>query len=1559
MTDSKIATSVHLVVTRPPQLSNGEITPKSAKDFENHCLNYFVNAKGGIEDELKVSRILGCFENDLVNDWISVNRERFTTLSFPDFMTEFRARWLPHDWEQSVRSKILSARLYPKKQKFEEWASYIQSLNVSLRGTPSHLDEDRIRLQLEAGLDEELQTAARDAKAHDELSLHPWISKIKDLDNRRIVQRKRVAEQVEEAMKANKKPFTSSSRYANTPEKKPASSSSTREFPPKLTEDERRLLMEHQGCLKCRRFYAGHRAHQCTTTISGKGYKTLTAQDAQRAKSSHNSKNSSSSQPNTVAAVTDAGPSSEGVDFCAAVFPNLSSGVIGDGSFSDNSEVSFSNVSHTPHIKSKHFIWNCSLTGPSVTFPVTKPSLIDNGCHMVLIRPDTVQELGLEILTLKEPELVDVAISFSKSGVERKKRSLVHYVKLRPFSPDSVFQSRLIHAVVCPGLCMPLIFGLPFLELNDIICDHKNRACIVRDKNLHYNLLQPILRKEPPPPKLKLRDQILRNKTYKRDTLRELLVIFPKKWKDRLLPSVDVPPPNFISSILHRIKTLDVEASMALMETNLRKSFSKVFQPIPHIDELPLEPLARITLIDAEKMIKTRNYPCPRKWKDAWYVLLQQHLDAGRIRPSHAPTGSGAFIIPKADPTVLPRWVNDYRQLNSNTVTDSFPIPRIDDILADCAKGKVWATIDMTNSFFQTRMHPDDIHLTAVNTPWGLYEWLVMPMGIKNAPAIHQRRVTAALRQHIGKICHVYLDDIVIWSNNLDEHTRNVRTILQALEDAKLYCNPKKTKLFCTEIHFLGHRISARGIEPDEGKADRIKNWPTPKSSSDVRSFLGLVRYLSVFLPKLANFTSILDELTRKECDKDFPGWKDKHQHAFDSIKRLVTSTECLTTIDATLMPDYKIFVTTDASDTGSGAILSFGPSYALARPVAYESRSFKGAELNYPVHEKELLAIIRALSKWRTDLLGYRFEIWTDHKTLEHFGNQRDLSRRQVRWMEFLSQYDASINYIPGENNCAADALSRLPDPLLLNISSIFSSSQSPTTSSKLNLDTDILNAIKDGYTTDPFINKLQSASSGMDSIKNSNGFWFINDRLVVPNVKNVRETLFRLAHDSMGHFGTEKCLPSLINSFYWPNMRRDLESAYIPSCADCQRNKSTTTKPIGPLHPLPIPDARCDSVAIDFIGPLPLDNGFDTIVTFTDRLGSDIQIIPTTSTLTADKLAELFFDKWYCVNGLPLNIVSDRDKLFMSQFWKSLHTLTGIKLKMSTSYHPETDGSSERTNRTVIQCIRFAVERDQLGWVKALPKIRFDIMNTVNKSTGFTPFQLRFGRSPRILPPLFHSEFTTPADKQARELIQRMQLTVSEAQDNLISTKVSQAFHANKSRTAAFPFKVGDKVVLSTLHRRREIRANDPNRVAKFMPRFDGPFVIKNTDERHSTVTLDLPNLPNLFPVFHTSEVKPFFENDDTLFPSRALVPPDPVTLNGQQEFFIDKIVDERKRGKKTLYKVRWQGEGPEGDLWLPADELSECEALDLWISRKTSNFISTVLSFVPGGSFCPTGF
>ena len=209
-------------------------------------------------------------------------------------------------------------------------------------------------------------------------------------------------------------------------------------------------------------------------------------------------------------------------------------------------------------------------------------------------------------------------------------------------------------------------------------------------------------------------------------------------------------------------------------------------------------------------------------------------------------------------------------------------------------------------------MHPDNIHLTAVNMPFGLYEWLVMPMGLQNAPAIHQQCITAALHGLIGRICHIYLDDIIIWSSSLQEHEEHVRLIFKALWDTKLYVNKKKIKLFQTEINFLGHKISTRGVEADEKKVDVILNWPQPKSATEVWAFIGLVRYISVFLPKLSDHTGKFADLITKDSDKCFPPWSEDHQLAFEAIKALVVSRECLMTIDLKLMPDYKIFITMD-----------------------------------------------------------------------------------------------------------------------------------------------------------------------------------------------------------------------------------------------------------------------------------------------------------------------------------------------------------------------------------------------------------------------------------------------------------------------------------------------------------------------------------------------------------------------------------------------------------------------------------------------------------------------
>lgn len=1294
---------------------------------------------------------------------------------------------------------------------------------------------------------------------------------------------------------------------------------------------------------------------------------------------------------NTTAAISPVDDNFD-VGGLAAVIEDVASSVLEGSDASDSYVAPFS---------SSHLFWNCHVDGPSspVFSSVSVRALIDHGSHIVLIDSTLVDSLGLRRFTLNKPFIVTNAMS----STPNQTTSLSQWVKIRPRSIDGLWTSRTLRAIVASNLAAPIILGGPFLSVNRLVIDHELRSCVPKDSTIDLLAGSTVSSPAPSPVPSPVSSSTSRlpattasvpatshtatpvpspasvsthNKpraTPLSSASRRLVDAFARSSPGHTLAL------NELKSKLHSVRrTLDsrfsskwrkdaVAAVRARIETlasaqqaqqerddyarldaKLKNHYLDRFpSDIPHTDLLPTDVYHRFRLRDAAATIKTRSYSCPRKYRDAWKTLLDQHIAQGRLRPSSAPAASPAFLIPKADPTALPRWVNDYRQLNSNTVPDSYPLPRIDDILNACAKGKIWAKLDMTNSFFQTRVHPDDVHLTAVTTPFGNYEWTVMPQGCRNAPATHQRRMNQALRHLIGKICHVYLDDIIIWSQNVREHIENVRKVMDALRDAQLFCSLKKTELFCSELKFLGHIISQRGIEADPSKIDKILSWPTPRSASDVRSFLGLVRYISAFLPRLAEHTAILTPLTTKDAQASFPSWSPSHQRAFDSIKALVTSRECLTTINHQHLGSNRVFVTTDASGYGTGAMLSVGTTWESSRPVAFDSIQLKGAELNYPVHEKELLAIIRALKKWRSDLLGIPFEILTDHRTLENFETQRDLSRRQARWQETLSHYDFKIKYIKGEDNTVADALSRLPPPPIpYAVSALLASDLCPLllgpVCSILNItsDTDLLSQIRDGYKNDKFACKLLSSPLPTLNVSERDGLLFIGDRLVIPRVSRLRELLFNLAHDSLGHFGFDKAYESLCASYYWPNMRRDLESTYIPSCDACQRNKSSTKRPPGPLHPLPVPLRRFDSVAIDFVGPLPEDQGFNCLVTMTDRLGADIKIVPCRTEQTAEHFASLFFDHWYCDNGLPLEIVSDRDRLFTSRFWKALHLLSGVKLKMSTAFHPETDGSSERTNKTVVQALRYHVSRNQRGWVRALPRVRFDIMNTLNTSTGFSPFQLKTGQSPRIIPPLIPPSLVDaenlPDDQLARHLLRQIELDVDEAQDNLLLAKVSQAIQADRHRGPDPSFQVGDYVMLNTLHRRRAYAQAGDQRVAKFMPRWDGKYKVIRAFPESSSYTLHLPQSPNVFPTFHASELRPYNANDPSLFPSREHPRPAPVvTPDGQEEWLVDKIVDQRRRGRGLQYLVQWQGYPPDEQTWLPRRELEHTEALDRWIA------------------------
>jgi Reverse transcriptase (RNA-dependent DNA polymerase)/Aspartyl protease len=453
---------------------------------------------------------------------------------------------------------------------------------------------------------------------------------------------------------------------------------------------------------------------------------------------------------------------------------------------------------HVPHL-----YWRCLTSGRDHEFPISFEALIDHGSSSVLIRDSFVNDLGLKRRRLSIPFSAELAMENNGQKVE------VHfseYVKLQLHDPSSLWSSKSVRAIIAPSLCAPMILGLPFLSHNNIVVDASARSAI--NKNSGFDLLNPVSHKVPVPKK-KLKEFFKELKEDRKLLVAELNMVCTERRcriKHKFEP---VKPFDIVGAMRGRIEVLAAQEKLKQMGMEMITEFKDVFTPIPHLDKLPTNVYCRIKLKDATKTVTTRTYTTPRKYCEAWAVLIQQHLDAGHIRPSNSEHASPAFLVPKADKIILPRWVNDYRVLNANTVLNAHPLPHVNDILADCAKGKIWSKIDMTNSFFQTWVHPDDVHLTAVTTPFGLYEWLAMPMGLRNLPAIHQRCVTAALHELLGRICHMYLDDIVIWSNTVAEHERHVRMVLEALRKARLYCNPKKCEFFLLELEFLCHHISA------------------------------------------------------------------------------------------------------------------------------------------------------------------------------------------------------------------------------------------------------------------------------------------------------------------------------------------------------------------------------------------------------------------------------------------------------------------------------------------------------------------------------------------------------------------------------------------------------------------------------------------------------------------------------------------------------------------------------------------------------------------------------
>ncbi len=731
-------------------------------------------------------------------------------------------------------------------------------------------------------------------------------------------------------------------------------------------------------------------------------------------------------------------------------------------------------------------------------------------------------------------------------------------------------------------------------------------------------------------------------------------------------------------------------------------------------------------------------------------------------------------------------------------------------------------------------------------------------------------------------------------------------------------------------VEYLGHVVGGGTIKADPKKLKVVHDWPTPTNVGELRSFLGLCNYFRQYVRRYAHIAKPLHDLTSKVAaanwSKDRKLWTHDCQHAFEQLK------VALTTAPVLVAPDYtkRFLVFTDASIHATGAILAQEYPDGI-HPIAFYSRKLKPAEVKYPTHEQELLAVVCALKEWHCYLEGSPFTavVRTDHKPLQHFFEQKNMSRRQARWWELLHTYDFTIEYVHGPEN-PADSLSRYP----LFCNSVTSDVCRQLAAITLDLNTSFIDKVKAATLVDPWFTEANIAKL---KLTHHDGLFHTRaGQLVIPNDSEIKMHILAEAHDSKlaGHRGVHATTKSLALSFWWPCMLHDVKN-YVTSCLQCQRNKSNRIQDPPAPKPLPVPTGQFHSISMDFMTDLPLSNGFDSIFVIIDRLTKMVLAFPCHKTITALELAKLFMHKVVLQGfGLPRSIISDRGSVFMSEFWQELLRLMNTRHKPSTAYHPQTDGQTEVYNRVIQEVLRNYVSPLHDDWSDLLPFATFAINNTVHSVTKHTPFFLHQGFHPRT-PLNWHNPepINVPSlsqwfDKQ-RQCLQLVQNLIAEANARTIS----------KSNNSFTPFAVGDMVLLNTKNLKFK------HGTKKFHPRFCGPFKVTRVI-RDVAFELELPKeMKRIHNVFHGSLLKPFISND------RHDTPPPPLILDDEEFFLVDAILAHRIRrrtwrknakGRKTSIGklkydvlVKWQGYGSEYNSWVKEEDCTESLVSEYWQS------------------------
>ena len=885
---------------------------------------------------------------------------------------------------------------------------------------------------------------------------------------------------------------------------------------------------------------------------------------------------------------------------------------------------------------------------------------------------------------------------------------------------------------------------------------------------------------------------------------------------------------------------------------------------------------------------------------------IEENLKKGFIRESKSSAGYPILFAPKKDGSL--RLCVDYRKLNDITIKNRYPLPNIGELQDRLGKAKVFTKLDLRGAYNLIRMKEGEEWKTAFRTRYGHYEYLVMPFGLTNAPATCQALINNVLRAHLDRTVVAYLDDILVYSEDEAEHVHHVREVLECLRKAGLLLKPEKCEFHKTKVDFLGYDISTEGVQMSQDKIRDIQEWPTPTTVKEVQAFLGFLNFNRRFVEGFSKKALPLTRLTAK--DKEFK-WGKEQDDAVLQLKKACMEPPVLCTFQV----NQPARIETDASDLAIGACLCQQKD-SKWHPVAYYSRKMTAPEQNYDIHDKELLAVVEALKHWRVYAESCSdLDIFTDHKNLLNFTTTKTLNRRQVRWAELLGQYKFKIHYTPGKENGRADALSRRSDYMNTKDSnerailrqekdgSLVPNTQTLATTIRVE-GPNTINRLTKAYDKDAKAKELRKEQPNATVLS-------YQSKTYIP--EECIEEMIRDHHDDPmhGHPGVTRTMELIRRNYDAPRLRPKVEQ-YIKECIKCQQNKSARHKPYGNIQFAPVPKTPWDDVTMDFITKLPKSKDptttevYDAIMVIVDRLTKYTIMLPFKEKYNAEQLAFVLLDRLIRDHGIPESITSDRDKLFTSNYWKTLLGMIGTKLRMSTAYHPQTDGQTERANQTLETYLRHYVNKRQNNWVTLLPMAQLTYNDKLSGTTGMTPFFANYGKNANG----FLQPREGPNADKALVKAEELKEVHKKLRDIIKDSNEKVRLQADKNRKDGPQLKEGDKVYLLT----KNMKTKRPSKKLDHVK--VGPFLIV---ERRGPVNykLELPKGSKRHPVFHVSLLEP-------ADPSTPVQDSFQYETEEEDEYEVEKILDQK--GQKYLIK-RKDCDDTE-NTWEPLKNLGNCQ-------------------------------